>query len=170
MNAPAPGPGPIRGINFDFGDTLIVEERGKHLWEMAALPLPGALEVLGTLKGRYRLGIISNTVGSGDVQLAQTLERVGMAQFIDAIVTSRDFGRAKPDPAIYAEAARRLGVPLGQTCMIGDRLESDVAGALKAGIPGIWLRHRKAAPVPGIEPTHTIRHLRELLDWLEARP
>ena len=167
---PPAGPGPLRGINFDLGDTLVVEEAGKHLWEMAARPLPGALEVLSWLTGRYRLGVISNTVGSGDAEVAHTLERVGLRRFFDAIVTSRDFGRAKPDPAIFAEAAHRLGLPLEQTCMIGDRLETDVAGALNAGIAGIWLRHPQAAPVPGIEPTHTIRHLHDLLDWLEAPP
>ena len=85
-----------------------------------------------------------------------------------ATLTSRDFGKAKPDPAIYAEGARRLGVPLDETVMVGDRLDTDVAGALNAGIPGIWLRHPGAVAIPGIAPTHVIDGLAELPGWLDA--
>ena len=108
----------IRGIFFDAGNTLVVEEPGKHLWEMAITPIPDALEVLTALKPHYRLGVISNTVGSGDAELVAALEKAGIRPLIDALVTSRDFGVAKPDPAIYAEGARRLGVPLDATLMV----------------------------------------------------
>jgi len=166
-------PSRLLGIFFDAGNTLVVEEPGKHLWEMQITPIPGALEVLSTLKSRYRLGVISNTVGSGDIELADVLEQAGMRTLIDALVTSRDFGKAKPDPAIYAEGARRLGVPLAATCMVGDRLDTDVAGALKAGIPAIWLKHPGAIEVAGVAPTHVITRLSDLPSWLEgsyARP
>lgn len=158
----------LRGILFDVGNTLIVEEPGKHMWEMAVTPLPDALEVLATLKSRYRIGIISNTVGSGDRELAEVLSRAGMTDLIDSLVTSRDFGRAKPDPAIYIEGARRLGVPLSLTCMVGDRLDTDIAGAINSGIPSIWLRHPGAAPNAEIVPTHVITGLKEIPPWLAA--
>ena len=158
----------LRGIFFDVGNTLIIEEPGKHMWEMAVTPLPDALEVLATLKSRFRIGIISNTVGSGDRELTEVLARAGMTGLIDSLVTSRDFGRAKPDPAIYIEGARSLGVPLAATCMVGDRLDTDIAGALTCGIPAIWLRHPGAAPNAEIVPTHVITGLRELPPWLAA--
>ncbi|TMB72028.1 MAG: HAD family hydrolase [Chloroflexi bacterium] len=159
---------PLAGVFFDAGNTLLVEEPGKHLWEMAMTPIPDVFEVLTALKTRYRLGVISNTVGSGDAELADALEKAGILGLIDAMVTSRDFGKAKPDPAIYVEGARRLGVPLDETVMVGDRLDTDVAGALNAGIAGVWLRHPGAIPIPGIEPTHVIDRLGELPGWLDA--
>jgi putative hydrolase of the HAD superfamily len=158
----------LRGIFFDAGNTLLVEEPGKHLWEMAMAPIPDALEVLSALKPRYRLGVISNTVGSGDAELEDALEKAGIRRLIDALVTSRDFGKAKPDPAIYAEGARRLGVPLDATIMVGDRLDTDVAGALNAGIPGVWLKHPGAIALPGVAPTHVIQRLAELPGWLDT--
>ncbi|HEY0493151.1 MAG TPA: HAD family hydrolase [Candidatus Dormibacteraeota bacterium] len=158
----------LSGVLFDFGNTLIVEEPGKHMWEMAVTPLPDALQVLAELKPRYRIGIISNTVGSGDQELAEVLARAGMTSLIDSLVTSRDFGTAKPDPAIYLEGARRLGVPLAETCMVGDRLDTDIAGAISSGIPAIWLRHPGAKPDAKIVPTHVITGLRELPQWLDA--
>ena len=159
---------PLAGVFFDAGNTLLVEEPGKHLWEMVITPIPNVLEVLAALKRRYRLGVISNTVGSGDAELIEALDKAGIRRLIDALVTSRDFGKAKPDPAIYAEGARRLGVPLNETVMVGDRLDTDVAGALHAGIPGIWLRHPGAIAIPGIAPSHIIDGLAELPAWLEA--
>jgi HAD superfamily hydrolase (TIGR01549 family) len=159
---------PLQGIFFDAGNTLLVEEPGKHLWEMALIRIPDALEVLTALKPHYRLGVISNTVGSGDAELSDALEKAGIRRLIDALVTSRDFGTAKPDPAIYAEGARRLGVSLDQTLMVGDRLDTDVAGALNAGIPAVWLRHPGAIPFPGIAPTHVIERLAELPGWIAA--
>jgi HAD superfamily hydrolase (TIGR01509 family) len=161
-------PARLRAVFFDAGNTLLVEEPGKHLWEMAITPIPGALEVLSSLKPRYRLGVISNTVGSGDSELADALEQAGLRRLIDALVTSRDFGKAKPDPAIYAEGARRLGVSLAASCMVGDRLDTDIAGALNAGIPAIWLKHPGAIELSGITPTHVITQLAELPAWLDA--
>jgi len=158
----------LAGVFFDAGNTLLVEEPGKHLWEMAMTPIPDVFEVLTALKTRYRLGVISNTVGSGDAELADAFEKAGILGLIDAMVTSRDFGKAKPDPAIYIEGARRLGVPLEETVMVGDRLDTDVAGALNAGIAGVWLRHPGAIPIAGIEPTHIIDRLGELPGWLDA--
>ena len=159
---------PLAGIFFDAGNTLVVEEPGKHLWEMTIQPIPDAIEVLTALKPRYKLGVISNTVGSGDADISEALEKAGIRHLIDALVTSRDFGSAKPDPAIYAEGARRLGVPLEATLMVGDRLDTDVAGALNAGIPAVWLKHPGALAIPGIAPTHVIERLGELPGWLEA--
>ena len=42
----------------------------------------------------------------------QVLESAALRPYVDAIVTSRDFGAAKPDPAIFREAARRLDLAL----------------------------------------------------------
>jgi FMN phosphatase YigB (HAD superfamily) len=53
--------------------------------------------------------------------------------------------------------------------MVGDRLDTDVAGALNAGIPGIWLRHAHARMVDGVAPSHTITDLSQLRDWIDPR-
>jgi HAD superfamily hydrolase (TIGR01450 family) len=45
----------------------------------------------------------------------------------------------KPEPYLMAEAARRLGLAPSRLVMIGDQLETDVAGALAAGIDAALL-------------------------------
>jgi 4-nitrophenyl phosphatase len=75
----------------------------------------------------------------GDRELGVTAG--GMALVIEAVLARR-FGAAaprfaqlgKPSPTIFVEAARRLDVPPAQLVMIGDQLETDIAGARAAGM------------------------------------
>ncbi len=60
-------------------------------------------------------------------------------------VRARVFG--KPDPAIFAEAARALGVDLASLAMVGDDAEVDVAAAKRAGVgAGILVQTGKYRP------------------------
>ena len=45
----------------------------------------------------------------------------------------------KPDPAIYAMALARLGVPAARVLAIGDSLHTDIGGAAGAGIDSLWV-------------------------------
>ena len=79
----------------------------------------------------------------------------------------------KPSATFYEAARADLGTPAGETVMIGDDAESDVQGAIAAGMAGILVRTGKYRPgdeariEPG--PTATLAHLREAVDWVLAR-
>jgi HAD superfamily hydrolase (TIGR01459 family) len=45
----------------------------------------------------------------------------------------------KPEPHLFREAARRLGIAPGRLVMIGDQLETDIAGARAAGVDSALL-------------------------------
>ena len=45
----------------------------------------------------------------------------------------------KPEPPLYELAVRRLGCPAGAALAIGDRLDTDIAGAAAAGIDSLWV-------------------------------
>jgi HAD superfamily hydrolase (TIGR01450 family) len=67
-----------------------------------------------------------------------------MALLIEAALVRRFPGRGlafdrlgKPEPHLFAEARRRLGG--GRVVMVGDQLETDIAGALAAGIDAALL-------------------------------
>jgi HAD superfamily hydrolase (TIGR01549 family) len=105
-----------------------------------------ALPALRAARGRFRLGILSNTQ-SFDVEFLRTR---GVAPLVDAICLSCDEGRLKPDPILFASAVDRLGLPASQVAMVGDSVEDDVWGALQAGLVAVHLdRKGGAAPVPG---------------------
>ena len=49
----------------------------------------------------------------------------------------------KPAPAFFHAAAERLGVPSGEILMVGDDIESDIAGAQSAGMQAALVRTGK---------------------------
>ncbi|MEQ6898709.1 HAD-IIA family hydrolase [Microbacterium sp. KR10-403] len=74
----------------------------------------------------------------------------------------------KPEPPIYHEAVARFGAQ--HPLFIGDRLDTDIAGAHAAGIPSVLVltgvdrpRHVLAAPAAS-RPTFILEDLRELFE------
>jgi 4-nitrophenyl phosphatase len=43
----------------------------------------------------------------------------------------------KPEPTMYHQALARLGTPPSRTLVIGDRLDTDILGAVRAGLPSL---------------------------------
>ena len=66
----------------------------------------------------------------------------------------------KPAPAFFETVLATLGVPAHRAAMVGDDVETDVGGALAAGLAGILVRTGKyraeAVRASGVEPTATV--------------
>jgi HAD superfamily hydrolase (TIGR01458 family) len=66
----------------------------------------------------------------------------------------------KPAPAFFATVLAGLQVSAGDAVMVGDDVESDVGGALRAGLAGVLVRTGKYRPeavaASGVEPTATV--------------
>jgi putative hydrolase of the HAD superfamily len=78
----------------------------------------------------YILGIISNLISSKEIP--EWIEADGFTQYFKSVVLSSVFGKRKPDPAIYHEAARRAGVDPVRCAYVGDNLMRDVSGTRAA--------------------------------------
>lgn len=88
-------------------------------------------------------------------------------------VVAETVGRApdavagKPEPPLLHEAVARVGG--GRTLMVGDRLDTDIAGAARAGMPSLHVltgvdgARELLAAVPEQRPTHLGEDLRALL-------
>ena len=94
---------------------------------------PGIGPVLERLAGRYRLGIISDTVYTPGWALRKLLERSGLAGYFSAMIFSDETGRSKPAREPFEQAARRLGVNTSEMVHLGDREPNDIEGAHAAG-------------------------------------
>lgn len=119
--------------------------------------LPYSREILDYLSPNYRMHIITN--GFNESQ-AKKMHSSGLTPYFDLVVTSETTGHKKPDPRIFHYAMDKLSVKCGDCIMIGDNPNSDILGAIRSNIDQIYFDpHEK-----GIEhqPTHTIRHLKEL--------
>jgi len=93
-----------------------------------------ALRVLGLLSRQgIRLGIISNW----DERLRLLYHRFALDRLFPYLFVSAELALEKPDPAIFREACRVVGVAPREAVHVGDDEEFDVAGASRAGLLGL---------------------------------
>src|SRR3989454_2748931 len=105
-------------------------------WRALQAPIRTNIELVRALRPRHRTGILSNA----DATLRERLTNVvGVVDLFDDIVCSAEVGLAKPEPAIYALACDRLGVPAG-ACVFVDDHEANVDAATGAGLRAILYR------------------------------
>lgn len=96
---------------------------------------PGSIETLVRLRQHgYRLAIVTN--GQIEDQTAKA-EAIGLRHLVDRIFTSEEVGCPKPDRRIFQRALEELGASPHGTHMVGDSEESDIKGALGAGLNAV---------------------------------
>jgi YjjG family noncanonical pyrimidine nucleotidase len=95
----------------------------------------GARELLDALFEKSRLGIVTNSSVTEQMEKLRTLD---IGRYFDTLVMSEDVGVAKPDTRIFEIALERIGAKPHETVMIGDSYTNDVMGATDAGIAAIW--------------------------------
>jgi len=111
-------------------------------------PLPGAPELLAAFHDLgLRNVIASNTYWRDADSYWEDFRLLGMAEHIDAIVTSVDAGHLKPHPAVFEMAMRWAGVPAERCVVIGNREENDVAPALALGMWTILVHPDDPTPI-----------------------
>ena len=110
-------------------------------------PLPGALELLQAIRSLgLRSVIASNTYWRDADSYWDDFRKLGMAAYIDGIITSVDAGHLKPHPAVFEMAMRWASVPADRCVVIGNREENDIAPALALGMWTILVHPDDPAP------------------------
>ncbi len=104
--------------------------------------VPHSRELLDYLAPRYKLHIITN--GFDEVQ-ATKLKSAGIDHYFDKVLTSENSGHRKPQPEIFALALQWAGAALPHSLMIGDNLDTDMAGAIAAGMDTLYFNPAKLA-------------------------
>ena len=91
--------------------------------------VPEVLEQIHT--AGLQMGLISNVCSHG--QVPQSLQAYGLLDYFNPLVLSSQYGRRKPDPAIFQYAASLAHVPTCECLYVGDRIARDIVGARRAG-------------------------------------
>lgn len=126
----------------------------KHRFEDIEL-YEDVIPTLSILKKKYSLGILSN--GNSYPELC------GLDDMFQFTVFSQDYGMEKPDPLIFEVALKEANCTKEQLIHIGDSLETDIAGANKAGIQSIWINREQKENTTNLHIDYEISSLSELL-------
>ena len=129
----------------------------------AAGPVDGAAELLRGLKERgTRVGAATDM--TADWQFRK-LERLGLLDDLDFMVTSEEAGAEKPAAAFFALCLEKAECRPEECVFVGDNLRKDALGALHAGMRAFWVEPgaAKRAERPEVP---SVASLRELLPIL----
>ena len=127
--------------------------------------IDGTHELMDYLKGKgYRMHLCSN--GFHEVQYKK-LAACGLRDYFDTIILSEDAGANKPSKAFFDYALQRSEASPAATLMIGDNLQTDILGALNAGLDAMlfnrWNVDVSNSPQ---SPTFVVNSLRDIMEIL----
>lgn len=126
----------LAGMDDATPDAVLVGDAGEYFTYPR---LNAAFRLL--LEGAPLLALARNRYFRDDDGLALDMGPFVAALEYAAGVEAEIFG--KPSAAFFREAVRSLGVPAGQVLMVGDDVQSDVCGAVEAGLHGVLVRTGK---------------------------
>jgi putative hydrolase of the HAD superfamily len=132
---------------------------------------PGVREVLHALRGKYRLGVISDTIFSPGRTLRRILEEEDLLELFEAFAFSDEVGASKPDRKMFDAAADQLGIKPGQMLHVGDREKNDVAGPQAVGARAVLVtvvKDRRSGPSKADAICEDYRELPGLVDSINA--
>ena len=67
---------------------------------------------------------------------------MGLQDEVDALIASSALPVGKPDPRAFRAALEWVGAEAAETLMIGNSLDKDVRGALRAGLQAVLVDRR----------------------------
>ena len=126
-------------------------------WKEHVRPIPGAAELLMSLAGRYRLGVVSNT--SETTMVPALLSDYFPQVTFDPVLLSVDHGLRKPHPSIYESALRTIGCAAQDVLFVGDSYEADYAGPRSLGINALLIDPLRSHPVDDGDRLETVLDL-----------
>jgi len=107
----------------------------RRLREQGLGLLPGALSWFERLRGAgWRQALASSAPRPNIDAVFESLAPLG--QYLGVVVSADEVGCGKPDPAVFLEAARRLGLPPGR-CIVVEDAPAGLEGARRAGMRSI---------------------------------
>ena len=135
-------PDNISHLLFDWGDTLMLDDPNNasemYTWETVA-PMDGVSDLMPRLSRKFTCAVVSNASESNAETMKMAFERVGLAQYFDIFLTSKELGARKPQAEFFTRALGQLNVEAGNAIMVGNDYEKDIAPASAVGLRTILI-------------------------------
>jgi HAD superfamily hydrolase (TIGR01509 family) len=125
------------GIAVTDVDAMVREKEQAFLTHLDAITLiESVVRIAATYRGKLPIAVASG--GYRDT-ITRTLDRLGIREWFGAMVVAEDTPRHKPEPDVFLEAARRLGV-VATGCVVFEDTDIGLEAAHRAGMLGIDVR------------------------------
>jgi len=99
-------------------------------------------DVAPALDGLKERGLTLGLISNVDRDISADYERLGLGNWLEVKVISKDVGFNKPHPEIFQVAVKEAGVKPAEAIYVGDQYDIDIVGANGAGMRGILIdRH-----------------------------
>jgi putative hydrolase of the HAD superfamily len=151
------------GQGLEVTEALCLEMSDKFLDFCSSKPgvIEGARDLMDYLKQKgYRMHMCSN--GFHEVQYKK-LAACGFRDYFDTIILSEDAGVNKPSPLYFNYAFKVSCADRETTLMIGDNLQTDIQGALSAGIDALLFnRWQVSVGESAVKPTFVVDKLLDI--------
>ncbi|HEY9373610.1 HAD family phosphatase [Streptomyces sp.] len=160
------------GIDAPVDELLAAKNR--HYLELARASTPVYPQMRKFVELLHAQGTpMAVASGSSRAAIEAILAVTGLAAYLTTLVSAEEVPRGKPEPDVFLEAARRLGVPAG-ACVVVEDAPPGAAAASAAGMRCIAVPYVAATAddpafraadllFPGGQPEFTAR---AALDWL----
>ena len=121
------------GYNYDVFSDMVNEATGQFCYEFKkSIHLDEqAKELLEKLRGKYKLGIVSNFAIPECVY--EILNEQGLEDMFDVVLVSGAINKRKPSPEIFLTALKALECSVSEAVFIGDTIDADIEGAPNRG-------------------------------------
>lgn len=93
--------------------------------------------LLAQVPKHFKVGLVSNFTYAPVIYAA--LRKLRINKFFNAVLVSQEVGWRKPNPKIFHEALKRLGVKADETVYVGDSPLEDIRGAARAGMKTVFV-------------------------------
>ena len=148
-------------LDFKIADELLAKEmsiRFLDLLPTRTILFPYTMEILQYLTNKkYELHLITN--GFEKTQHSK-LKYSGLDKYFKEVITSEASSSLKPNKEIFDFAFKQTGANPAESIMLGDNIDVDILGAMKAGIDQVFINHLNISI--DIKPTYIVSSLKEL--------
>lgn len=127
-------------------------------------PMPGAVELVHRYAGRLPMAIAS---GSPQEAIHAAARALGIDAQLDAAISSESVARGKPEPDVFLQAARQLGIRPADCVVFEDSVVGATA-ALRAGMVCIVVPDQPVQDFAGM-PVHLLNNLADVNDAILSR-
>ena len=121
----------------------------------------GAVDTLRELSTHARCCLATNARDSSEQDIRRALAQVELDQYIEAVFCFQSLGVIKPDRAFFDLICKKLRLPAEEIAMVGDSYDTDIKGALNAGMRAFWFNPHtdESRSHHGVITIHTLHEL-----------